>query len=91
MEDVLIDEAFVQLSEHLKALANIRGTVCEDEEAGFSTRVERIKAEMPVELDVRVEEDGTVNLGSTPPVYYANTSLQPVFHYMKITITEDNS
>ncbi|EWY41500.1 hypothetical protein N825_27685 [Skermanella stibiiresistens SB22] len=58
----------------------------EDEEAGVAMSIDRMTIDLPVELEVRVGEDGRVALGSEPPTQYTDTSVMPVFHRLRITL-----
>jgi len=44
-----------------------------------------------VELNVFRDEDGTLRIGTTPPLYYVDTSLRPSYHRLKFMaqLTED--
>ena len=52
----------------------------EDDELGVRMRVTRVEIESPVELSVVRDDDGTLRIGSTPPLYTVDTSIQPSFH-----------
>jgi len=56
-----------------------------DEEAGVHTYVYECEIESPVELDVTRDESGALRIGSTPPLYYVDTSLRPSFHRLRFT------
>lgn len=88
-EDKYIDEAFLPMFTHLVETTAIQETMYSDEEAGFKLELEEMAFEMPIEMDVYVDEEGAVHIGSVPPLYYANTSLQPVFHQLKVTVSEE--
>lgn len=45
--------------------------------------VRRIEVEAPVELDVGRGDAGALEIGSTPPLYYADTSLRPSYHRLR--------
>lgn len=86
MEDSILDPAFVPMFRHIIGLTDIQETSFTDEQAGFKLELDELTAEMPVEMDIEVDENGRVYLGSSPPIYYANTSIQPVNHMMRITV-----
>jgi len=81
-----IDEAMLPFSELMEGLSDHTGKVG-DETAGFIMQVEKIKAGFPLQMDIQVDEDGQVVLGGSPPLYYFETSVMPVFHNLKITLT----
>ncbi len=49
--------------------------------------VERMALTLPFELDLLVQEDGSVQLAGTPPTQYTRTSVMPVFHSMSLRVT----
>lgn len=55
-----------------------------DEEAGVRSYIYRCEIESPVEFDVVKDADGTLQIGSTPPLYYVDTSLRPSYHKLRI-------
>lgn len=89
MNDIIIDPAFMPIFKHINALKDIEQSSFSDELAGFRLYMDEMILEMPVEMDIKVDEKGGVHFGSAPPIYYANTSLQPVYHKMKIIIKKE--
>ena len=77
-----MDEAF---SPVYAILAGMAPTEAEfrDDDAGVRSYIRRFAIESPVELDVSWDEDGRLRIGSTPPLYYVNTSLRPAYHRMR--------
>ncbi len=86
MEDGIIDPAFMPMFRHIKALTDLDETSFTDELERFRLYLDEMTVEMPIEMDIEVDDDGGIHLGLTPPIYYASTSLQPVYHRMAITI-----
>lgn len=86
-DDDGIDEAFAPFRENVLAYAQFYGEL-RSEEAGFSVRVEAIEIETPIELDVYGprEHDAPLALGCAPPLYRLATSVQPVFHQLRMTL-----
>lgn len=83
-----IDEQYLPLHVHIGALMPLEDCIINDEEKGILTYPEQLEVSMPIEMVIAGE--GELQLGSSPPMYYAHTSLQPVFHYMKITIVKND-
>ncbi|MEZ6133395.1 MAG: hypothetical protein R3C53_00660 [Pirellulaceae bacterium] len=81
-----IDEALVSLS---SMLAGLLPNVTMHFDQSAVMEVEEICLEIPVELDVLAAEDQVLQIGSSPPVYFVDTSVPPVLHQMKITIQND--
>ena len=67
----------------VERMLSFRGDIV-DEEAGVRSYIYRCEIESPVELDVFRDEDGTLQIGSTPPLYYVNTSFRPAYHRVRI-------
>ncbi len=86
MEENILDPAFMPIFMHIIELADFQECSFVDERAGFRLELDEMTAEMPVEMDIVLDETGLVHLGSSPPIYYANTSVQPVYHNLRITI-----
>jgi hypothetical protein len=51
--------------------------------------IEEIEIDVPLELDVQAWHGRAAKLSASPPVYYVETSDEPVLHQMKITIQKD--
>lgn len=83
-----VDEAMLEMGEFVYEMSDIDGYLT-SEEAEFALKMEHVELDMPIQLDVKVAEDGTVKIGSSPPLYYVETTVMPVFHQMKIHIERD--
>ena len=75
----MIDEAFMPFEQIVAQMMAFNGEIV-DEDAGIRSYIYRCEIESPVELDVFRDEDGTLRIGSTPPLYYVNTSFRPAYH-----------
>lgn len=82
-----MDEAFVHLDRIVVDMIDF-GEL-RDEDAGVRTYIERCRIESPVELSIRVDPDGRVEIGSTPPLYYIETSIRPSYHRVAFTAELD--
>jgi hypothetical protein len=77
-----MDEAFVPLHSIVNAMcptAEIR-----DDDLGMHSYITRVDVEAPVELDITRDDHGTLQIGSTPPIYYVDTSLRPSYHSLRV-------
>lgn len=83
--DRLIDEAMLDMGELLSQMTDVDGYLS-DRETLSAMRVERVNMSMPIELDLLVHDDGSVVLGGSPPLYYTETTLLPVFHQLALTV-----
>ena len=85
-----MDEAFLPFNEIIRRAMAFRGEIV-DEAAGVRSYIHACEVGMPVELDVTRDEAGMLRIGSTPPLYYVDTSLRPSYHRIKFTasLTEE--
>ena len=79
----MIDEAFMPFEQIVARMLSFNGEIV-DEEAGVRSYIYRCEVESPVEFDVFRDEDGTLQIGSTPPLYYVDTSFRPSYHKVRI-------
>ena len=77
-----MDDAFVPFHSIVHGMSPTGGDF-RDEEAGVHSYIYRFEIESPVELDVARDENGGLQIGSTPPLYYVNTSLRPSYHRVR--------
>lgn len=77
-----MDDAFVPFHQIVQSMSPAGGDV-RDDEAGVHSYIYRFEIESPVELDVARDENGVVQIGSTPPLYYVDTSLRPSYHRVR--------
>jgi hypothetical protein len=73
-----MDEAFESLDQIIVGMLDFPELV--DDEAGVRSYIQRCRIESPVELSIAVEPGGAVRIGSTPPLYYVDTSFRPSYH-----------
>lgn len=85
-----MDEAFHPFREIIAQMLSFTGRII-DEEEGIVSTIYECEIESPVEMDVYRDEDGTVVLGTTPPLYYVNTSFKPSFHHIKFKAVAEES
>jgi hypothetical protein len=78
-----MDEAFIPLHQMILGMA-ARGDV-RSEEHGIHMYIDKFSVESPIELDLSVGDDGTVAIGSVPPLYRVETSLRPSYHQVRFT------
>jgi hypothetical protein len=84
-----MDEAFVPMHGVMVGLVPTGGDL-HDEDLGVHSYIHRFEIESPVELDVTRDDAGALQIGSTPPLYYVNTSLRPSYHRLRFrAVLED--
>ncbi|HEX6367476.1 MAG TPA: hypothetical protein VF006_01010 [Longimicrobium sp.] len=69
----------------------VRGEDEDDEMAYDGVEMEALRLELPVELQVDVDDDGRPRIGLAPPTQTTETTILPVFHRMTIAIERDGS
>lgn len=79
-----MDEAFMPFQQIVERMLSFGGEIV-DEEAGVRSYVYECEIESPVELNVVRDEEGALRIGSTPPLYYVDTSIRPSFHRLRFT------
>jgi hypothetical protein len=79
----MMDEAFLPFAEIVGRLIAFHGEFT-DEQAGVHSYIYRCEIEMPVELDIGRDDLGQLRIGSTPPLYYVDTSFRPSYHRLKV-------
>ncbi len=80
----MIDEAFMPFQQIIEKMLAFGGEIVDDE-AGVRSYIYKCEIESPVELDVVRDDKGALHIGSTPPLYYVDTSIRPSFHRLKFT------
>lgn len=79
----VMDHALFPVGQLLVNISEIQGELKDDIS---SMSIESLKIEMPFELDVRIDANGRLVLGGSPPTQQLETSFMPVFHKMKVNI-----
>lgn len=85
-----VDEAMLEMGDFVAQMSDIEGLLVSEEEA-MVMQAEKVSLDIPIQLDLRVQEDGTVVIGTSPPLYYVETTIMPVFHQMQLNIEIDRS
>ena len=80
----MIDEAFMPFRKVIERMLSFGGEIVDDE-MGVHSYIYECEIESPVELDVVRDEKGALQIGSTPPLYYVDTSIRPSFHRLRFT------
>lgn len=84
-----VDEAMLQVNEFITEMTDLEAYMLSPDQ-DFAMKVKSIFIDMPLQLDLHVQEDGQVKLGSSPPLYYVETTVMPVFHQIKVNIEIDH-
>lgn len=74
-----MDDAFMPLHETLAKMLAFSGEIV-DEDRGIRSHIYECAIESPLELTVTKTAEGGLDLGSTPPLYYVETSIRPSYH-----------
>lgn len=78
----LIDEQMMSPSEMIEMFTEPVEEII-DEEEGVSMHIHGIEMDLPVQMMVAMDNDGTVQIGITPPLYKIETSFTPVMHQLR--------
>ena len=79
-----MDEAFIPFRQIIERLMAF-GEELTDEDAGVRSHIYACEIEAPLELDVVRDDAGALQIGSTPPLYYVDTSFRPSFHRLRFS------
>ncbi|MBW4419904.1 MAG: hypothetical protein KME13_11845 [Myxacorys californica WJT36-NPBG1] len=77
---------FAQLVEKLTDYEKQIGTP----KLGCVMTIEQLTVDMPIELKVTVNPDGTVQVKGSPPTQLVNTTVMPVWHQMRLRIVRED-
>ena len=77
-----MDDAFLPLSEIIASLVPFREELV-DEESGVRSYVMAYEIDCPVELELSMNDKQQFRIGSTPPIYYVDTSFRPSYHRIR--------
>ena len=78
----MIDEAFMPFQQIIERMLSFDSEII-DEEMGIRSYIYECEIESPIELDIIRDEQGNLEIGSTPPLYYVDTSIRPSFHNLR--------
>lgn len=81
-----IDEAFLPMNEVVEILGDIEGRITDWQE-GVQMDIDKVELELPMQLEILVDENDEVMIGGAPPLYYVETSFMPVFHQISLVLT----
>ena len=83
-DELVIDESMMTLRDMVNDLVEPIQEVRTDE-GDVSFSIDSLYLDMPIQLEVMVNDDGSVVLGTTPPLYKLETSFNPVFHQLRFS------
>jgi hypothetical protein len=80
-----IDEKLQPFSVLIESLSAITHAAPESD-FWEALKVDRILVDLPLEIDVLVNDDNSITLGSAPPTQHIETSFMPTIQNLKLTI-----
>ncbi len=84
----MLDEAFLPFQDIIERMLSIDSEIIDDQ-VGVRSYIYAYEIETPLELDIVRDADGQLQIGSTPPLYYLDTSIRPCFHRLRFTAQVD--
>ena len=84
IKELIIDESMMTVEEMVNELIGPIEEIV-DQEEGVVQSIHKLEMNMPVQLEVVVDDDGNVQIGTTPPLYKLETSFMPVFHQLSFS------
>ena len=85
----MIDNALLPFSSLIEKLTDIDGEILNEEE-GVHSHIFQYEIEMPVELEIVINDEGLMEIGSAPPLYYIDTTFRPSYHNIRFTAVKYN-
>jgi hypothetical protein len=73
------------LSETVEQLADLTDPL-EDPVSGQTFQIEQVTVNLPIELNISVNDEGNVTLRSSAPTQTTETTIFPVFHRLNLQI-----
>lgn len=61
-----------------------------NDQLGFACSVTNVQVDMPVEMALKVDDNGNVDLASAPPTQQIETTIFPVLHRMRLNLVAGN-
>lgn len=61
-----------------------------DPETGNAMTIEQLTVDMPIELKVTSNPDGTLQVKGCPPTQLVKTTVMPVFHHLRLRIVRED-
>lgn len=80
-----IDEDMLSMAEFVSQMTDVGGYIT-DADYPVAILLEQVELSIPIQLDLLVNDHGSVILGGSPPLYYTETTILPVFHQLNVTI-----
>lgn len=85
-----MDEAFYSLQTIIRDLTPLPAEFF-DEDDGVHSYIDKLEIDMPVELAITVDDNGKVLIGTTPPLYYVDTTYRPSYHQIRLTAEKNTA
>lgn len=83
------DDALIPISEMIGNMTQFIGQ-SGDPEIGQVYTVEQLNFDLPIELQIEIDEEGRLTLKAAPPTQKIETTVMPVFHQIKLSVVRDN-
>ncbi|MDO9553356.1 hypothetical protein [Rhodonellum sp.] len=80
-----IDEAMLEMSGFVSQMVDLDGLLFDLEEKVL-VQLEKADLEIPIQLEILNTNDEGLKIGCSPPLYYVETTVLPVFHQLKVNI-----
>ena len=80
-----IDPALLPFQEFIGKFSGITAEVGSREQGAIFT-IESVEVMTPFDIDILVQEDGSIQLGAAPPTQTIPTSFNNTFHHIRFTL-----
>ena len=82
LAELLEDLLTPQLAQHVDPF---------DADQAMAMYIEKLALDMPIEVQELLDDDNQFSLGTSPPTQWIETSVQPVWHRVSVTLELDNA
>ncbi|NMF86711.1 hypothetical protein [Nodosilinea sp. P-1105] len=89
MENKYVRNNLLPIAELIEHFADLSDRL-ENSESGYALEIEQVNVDLPIELNVSVDDDGAVTLHGSAPTQATRTTFLPVFHRMSLQIVPDD-
>ncbi len=85
-----IDEAMVEMSNMVAGMLELPPTM-QSENQALSMNIDKLTLGLPILLEIHPGAEVPFQLAASPPLYYIDTTVTPVFHNITVHIEIDSN
>ena len=85
LKDKRIDAALLPFHQFVEELTDVPG-VLRDPLGIQQMHVEEVKVDFPILMDIVQTNEGEIEIGAAPPLYYVDTTIGSIYHQISLTV-----